>query len=213
MPKSNVKKMMKLLSLKKLQKKIMFLLKPKNLRNVLILLAVLALLYVIRQNFLAKEGFESTPDEFEQKISGQNALVLFHAEWCGHCKKFMPEWNKISEEVNAIENANVILLKVECGDPKTDQTHGDIMSKYGVKGYPTLISFDESGKHSEYNGDRSKSGILSFLGIDGSVGKEGMNNAKKKNKKKIVKPKHGDNFESKMNLEDSLETILERSKI
>jgi len=177
----NVKKMMKMLSLKKLQKKLMFLLKPKNLRKVLILVAVLALLYVIRQRFLAKEGFESTPDEFEQTISGKKALVLFHAEWCGHCKKLMPEWDKASEEVKAMENENVMLVKVECGNPKKDETHADVMNKYNIKGYPTIISFDESGQHSEYNGERTKSGMLSFLGLDGSsAGQEGMTFGKKK---------------------------------
>tara|TARA_Y100000389_G_scaffold130371_1_gene127781 strand:- start:611 stop:1279 length:669 start_codon:yes stop_codon:yes gene_type:complete len=214
----NVKKMMNMLSLKKLQKKLMFLLKPKNLRKVLILVSVLALLYVIRQRFLAKEGFESTPDELEQTISGKKALVLFHAEWCGHCKKLMPEWDKASEEVKAMENENVMLVKVECGDPKKDETHADAMNKYNIKGYPTIISFDESGQHSEYNGKRSKSGMLSFLGLDGSSsGQEGMKGRKKNIEKKSVeskdKPKDGDNFEYNMEMKNALKTILEGSNL
>ena len=215
----NVKKMMKMLSLKKLQKKLMFLLKPKNLRKVLILVAVLALLYVIRQRFLAKEGFESTPDEFEQSISGKKALVLFHAEWCGHCKKLMPEWDKASEEVKSMENENVMLVKVECGNPKKDETHADVMNKYNIKGYPTIISFDESGQHSEYNGERSKSGMLSFLGLDGSSsGQEGMTLGKKpvkkpldvgeKKKKKVGVGVNSENFKNNADSEKAISDTL-----
>ena len=125
----NVKKMMKMMSLKKLQKKIMFLMKPKNMYKVLILLLVLGILYFIRQHFLAKEGFESNAEELEQTISGKKALVLFHADWCGHCKKFMPEWNKISNEVNDMQD-DVMLLKVECGDASNNSKHAEIMKKY-----------------------------------------------------------------------------------
>uniref|UniRef100_A0A6C0L1K0 Thioredoxin domain-containing protein n=1 Tax=viral metagenome TaxID=1070528 RepID=A0A6C0L1K0_9ZZZZ len=164
MAKSNLKTLTKMMSLNKLQKKIMFLMKPKNMYKVVILLAVLGILYFIRQRFLAKEGFASTAEEFEEAIVGKKALVLFHAEWCGHCKKFMPEWDEISTEVEA-KSQDVILLKVECGDPAKNEKHDEIMKKYAIKGYPTILSFDESGKHTEYDGERSKQGILKFLGL------------------------------------------------
>ena len=153
-----------MMSLNKLQKKIVFLMKPKNMYKVLILLAVLGVLYFIRQRFLAKEGFASSAEDFEEAIAGKKALVLFHADWCGHCKKFMPEWDEISNEVKQ-ETDDVMLLKVECGDSTNNEKHGEIMKKYSIKGYPTILSFDESGKHTEYNGDRSKDGIFKLLGL------------------------------------------------
>lgn len=153
-----------MLSLNKLQKKIMFLMKPKNMYKVLILLAVLGILFFVRNRFLAKEGFASKAEDFEEEIAGQKALVLFHADWCGHCKKFMPEWNSISQEIND-SDSGAKLIKVECGDASNNKKHAEIMKKYTIKGYPTIISFDESGNHSEYEGDRSKEGIVQFLGL------------------------------------------------
>jgi protein disulfide-isomerase-like protein len=160
----NAKKLMKMLSLNKLQKKLMFLMKPKNLYKVLILLVILGILYFIRQHFLAKEGFASTAEEFEEEIAGGKALVLFHADWCGHCKKFMPQWDAMSKEINDSESG-VKLVKVECGDASNNEKHAEIMKKYSIKGYPTILSFDEAGNHSEYEGDRSKEGITQFLGL------------------------------------------------
>ena len=159
-----VKMLLKMISLKKLQKKLMFLMKPKNMYKVLILLAILGILYVIRQRYLGKEGFIASAEDFEQEIAGKKALVLFHADWCGHCKKFMPKWNEISQEINALEKG-VKLIKVECGDSSNNENHAKVMKKYSIKGYPTILSFDESGNHSEYEGDRSKEGITQFLGL------------------------------------------------
>ena len=96
--------------------------KPKNIYKVLLLFAVLAILYFIHRQFLAKEGFVSSAEDFEKNISGEKALVLFHADWCGHCKKFMPEWDKISKEINSSDNG-VKLMKVECGDASNNQKH------------------------------------------------------------------------------------------
>tara|TARA_B110001450_G_scaffold116892_1_gene110495 strand:+ start:141 stop:632 length:492 start_codon:yes stop_codon:yes gene_type:complete len=160
----SVKTLLKMMSLKKLQKKLMFLMKPKNMCKVLILIAVLGILYVIHKRYLAKEGFVASADVFEQEISGQKVLVLFHADWCGHCKKFMPEWDEISKEIND-SGADVKIIKVECGDSSNNEKHAEIMKKYSIKGYPTIVSFDESGNHSEYEGDRSKGGITQFLGL------------------------------------------------
>lgn len=164
MAKSNLKSLTKMMSLNKLQKKIMFLLKPKNLYKVLILLLVLGILYFIRHHFLAKEGFASSAEDFEETISGKKALVLFHADWCGHCKKFMPEWDEISNEA-AERTDDTILVKVDCGDSSNNEKHAEIMKKYSIKGYPTILSFDESGKSTEYDGDRSKTGIFQLLGL------------------------------------------------
>lgn len=150
---------------KKFNKKLMFLMKPKNIYKVLLLFVVLAILYFIHRQFLAKEGFVSSAEDFEKNISGEKALVLFHADWCGHCKKFMPEWDKISNEINSSDNG-VKLMKVECGDASNNQKHAEIMKKYSIKGYPTIISFDKLGNFSEYEGDRSKEGITQFLGLD-----------------------------------------------
>ena len=58
-----------------------------------------------------------------------------------------------------------ILLKVDCGDTQNDPDHAAIMDKYKFKGYPTIMSFDENGEAKEYDGDRSKSGILKSLGL------------------------------------------------
>ena len=85
----------------------------------------------------------------------------------GHPQKFRVKWDAISAEIDSMsEEQSVTLIKVECGNPKENEKHEEIMKKYAIKGYPTIMVFDESGSHSEYSGERSKSGIFQFLGLD-----------------------------------------------
>ena len=156
---------MKALSIKTLHKKIKFMLKPNNIYKVLLLVAILIALFLIRKHLLSKEGFESPADGFEDEIAGKNALVFFHAEWCGHCKKFMPEWDKISKEVNDNEDADIKLIKVNSGDPSNNEKHAEIMKKYSINGYPTIKKFGKDGNDEEYEGDRTKESIMKFLDL------------------------------------------------
>ena len=150
-----------MLSIKKFQKKIQFLTKPKNINKVLFLVGVLIVLFLIHKFYLSKEGFESSPEELENNISGQKTLVLFHADWCGHCKTLMPIWDETSGEINESET-DARLIKVNCGDPQNNEQHKMLMEKYSIQGYPTIKIF-ENGNVKEYEGPRTKEGIKEFL--------------------------------------------------
>lgn len=151
-------------SFNKIQKKIKFLTKPNNINKVLMLIGILLLLFLVHKLFLSKEGFESSTEDLEENIGGQKkAAVLFYADWCGHCKKFMGEWDKLSKDVNDVQE-NVKIIKVNCGNPDKNKEHKRIMDKHSIEGYPTIKIF-ENGKESEYNGNRTSAEIKKYLGI------------------------------------------------
>ena len=47
-------------------------------------------------------------------------IVLFYADWCGHCKNLMPTWNSLSKSLPA-DKINII--KISCVD-KEQQCNG-----------------------------------------------------------------------------------------
>jgi len=59
-------------------------------------------------------------------------LVDFWAEWCGPCKQISPILEEISEEKK--DKLKVVKLNID-ENPETPQ-------KYGVRGIPTLLLFD-----------------------------------------------------------------------
>lgn len=150
--------------LKKLQKQLKYLSKPKNLCTVLALLAVLAVLYLVRKKFFGKEGFSDDvkAEDLQAEIENKDVLVFFYADWCGHCQSFKPEWEKLEKEVDKSEGIDIELVKVNCGDAE-NPAHKKIMSTYSVQGYPTIKKIDAAGNASEYKGERKVEPIMQFL--------------------------------------------------
>jgi len=130
----------------------------KNLPRLVILLIILIGLYFVYNKFL-KEGFtnEITSDDVEGHVKSGTKLVLFYADWCGHCKKIKPVWEETAKKVNTDE---VKMIKVNCGEgSKKDE---EIMKKYSIDGYPTIIKFVE-GKPQLYQGERDAKSLREAL--------------------------------------------------
>lgn len=121
---------------------------PKNLPRIIILLIILAVLFFVYTKFL-KEGFETESSNLDDEVKSGTKLVLFYADWCGHCKKIKPVWDETAKEVNVEE---VKMIKVNCGEG-TDEDQR-VMKKYSIDGYPTIIKF-VNGKASMYQGERN----------------------------------------------------------
>jgi protein disulfide-isomerase-like protein len=138
-------------------------LNPKNLPKVLFLLSVLLILYFIYTRYL-KEGFEVDPDDLENEIKNGKKLVLFYADWCGHCKKIKPTWDETAKEVNAGKKTPK-MLKVNCGDDNDESKK--LMKKYDINGYPTILLF-VNGRPMPYDGERTEEGFLNALKVKDS---------------------------------------------
>jgi len=88
--------------------------------------------------------------------SGKNVFIEFYAPWCGHCKKLAPILDEVA--VSFESDPDVIIAKL-------DATANDIPSDlFDVKGYPTLYFKSASGKLLQYDNDRSKEGIIDYIG-------------------------------------------------
>jgi thiol-disulfide isomerase/thioredoxin len=85
-------------------------------------------------------------------ISSQNELMLFKADWCGHCKNFLPTWEKISKNTD---------LNVSFKIFDSDKNQREI-NEYNVSGFPTIM-FKVNDKLIEYNGDRDENSIKEFI--------------------------------------------------
>ena len=133
--------------------KIKSILKPNNLPRLALMVIILILLYLLWKNYL-KEGFETSSEDFNSHIGEGKKLVLFYADWCGHCKTIKPVWDDAATEINTDGNK---MIKVNCGGG-TDHDK-EIMEKYSIDGYPTIIVF-EDGSATPYSGKRTKEDFI-----------------------------------------------------
>lgn len=69
-------------------------------------------------------------------------LVLYKADWCPHCKAFIPEWEKIQRQTRT--------RTVDSTDPNSD-----------VERYPTIRLYRGS-YYKEYNGPRNADSIMAW---------------------------------------------------
>jgi len=106
-----------------------------------------------------KDVIHLTAESFEEEVmnSDQHVLVEFYAPWCGHCKSLKPVWEKAATEIKKKGWA----VKLTALDATR---FGDIASKYGVKGYPTIKVFgpDKSVEPEDYASGRDQEGIVQF---------------------------------------------------
>lgn len=125
-------------------------------------------------NFYFYQNYQNV-EHFENP-SGTDALVMFYAPWCGHCKTTKPEFDRalggiacdyedyISGKCKK-HNGKIALIKVNGDD------HPHVMKKHGVEGFPTIkyvknIQDNQNlsgSKHIEYSGNRDSSGFESFV--------------------------------------------------
>jgi thioredoxin-like negative regulator of GroEL len=82
----------------------------------------------------------------------QNELMLFKADWCGHCKHFLPTWEKISNDSN---------LKVNFKTFDSEKNKKEI-EQYNIHGYPTIM-YKVGNNLIEYNGNRDENSIKEFI--------------------------------------------------
>jgi protein disulfide-isomerase A1 len=138
-----------------IDKKMMKNMNVSNLVVVLVLAALVGVVYYFMYMKNVSEAFQG--DEVNAK-NDEVVMVLFYAEWCGHCQKFKPEWNKAENKHNGtkMNGKNVRLMKVDCDQNK------ELAAKYDVQGYPTVKVFN-NGKVNDYDGERSLSGITNYL--------------------------------------------------
>ena len=102
-----------------------------------------------------------TDNSFEQDVlkSTKPVLVDFWAEWCAPCRMIGPIIDQIASEFAS--SATVVKLNVD------DNTAS--AQRYGIKGIPTLILFNEGKEVERVVGATSKESITRIIGKYASV--------------------------------------------
>ena len=88
--------------------------------------------------------------KYEPETNAKNlkgpCVVVIHAEWCGHCKDFMPVYNNEIVPSNNFDEELKNLLTLSSIEDKEYSNAKDLFGE--IDGYPTIryITFDQSGK-------------------------------------------------------------------
>ena len=95
-----------------------------------------------------------TDSTFDKAVAKYDyLLVLFYAPWCGHCKKFHPEYEKAAK---TLRKENLYLSKVDATVEKK------LAEKFDIQGFPTVKLFIK-GEEIEYTGGRKEQEVINWM--------------------------------------------------
>lgn len=100
---------------------------------------------------------KSNKETFDKGLNDE-AIVLVHADWCDHCKDFMPEWKNALDKFKGMDVMRESMLgTVE------EKNLGHSKQCQNVGGYPTIMSFRGGERKKDYGGPRNLKGISKFI--------------------------------------------------
>jgi len=94
----------------------------------------------------------------------KDAVVFFHAPWCGHCKEFDSIFKKIAKKMK-VTNENIVFGKF-------DATVNDVPYMFPpLKGYPSIffLSAYEKFDPIQYQGDRTYKSVKDWINRHSSI--------------------------------------------
>ena len=96
-----------------------------------------------------------TDGSFDSDVieASKPVLVDFWAEWCGPCKQIAPALDEISEELGD----SISIAKINIDE------NPQVPGKYGVRGIPTLLIFQDGQVVAQKVGALPKSQILDWI--------------------------------------------------
>ena len=83
-------------------------------------------------------------------------FYFFHTDWCGHCIKAMPEWEKLEAGPTTFGNTTVSFVRVNA---EKDRKTADM---YEVEAYPTIKLETSTGLYT-YEGRPTTAGLTQYL--------------------------------------------------
>ena len=92
-------------------------------------------------------------DDLIAKNPKAHILVDFYMQQCYWCQKFMPEWNRLFEQLSS---ENLIFVKVD--GPKNPY----LAQEFGVSSYPSFVLVHGT-QYSQFSGERTFANMKAWL--------------------------------------------------
>ena len=107
------------------------------------------------------------PSALKEAIQ-RSSVVLFYAPWCGHCERFMPQYDAFSAQASTAL-PDLVVAKINYDKYGPDVQKQNIgshlvaggVSKY-IKGFPTVAFFHDN-RMSIYKGERTSEALMNSV--------------------------------------------------
>jgi len=89
-------------------------------------------------------------------------IYMFHVDWCPHCKRAMPEWNKFVAQYNdkEVNGYRIECIDINCTNETSEIT--SVIDQYSIESYPT-VKMAKDGKIIEFDSKISSNTLEQFV--------------------------------------------------
>jgi thiol-disulfide isomerase/thioredoxin len=126
--------------------------------GVVLLIAASYYVYTTHISPKLNPEFVANNEIVEQGESSEAELYFFFTEWCPHCKKAKPEWEKLVSEFEG-KPINGTIVHFKAIDCDKDEATAD---EFKVEGYPT-VKLVKDGEIIEYDAKPEYETLVEFL--------------------------------------------------
>lgn len=102
-------------------------------------------------------------------------MVLYYAEWCGHCNAMKPEWEKF---ITKMKDTKVNSCNVKIADVKSDFID-DLKNKPEIPGFPTIKMYSNGKEVADFKEERIAENMVKFA--QSNTAKSSSNNKARNN--------------------------------
>lgn len=78
---------------------------------------------------------------------GKKEIVFFSMPGCSHCEAFQPTWDSFVTNLNSSHHVALVQIK--------SNERPEMVEKYGVTSFPTILYIKDGKEADKYRGDRS----------------------------------------------------------
>lgn len=72
--------------------------------------------------------------------SEKETIAFFYVDWCGYCKRFAPQFHKVSK--NRDFKKQYEIAYINCENPKNE----NVVKEYGIEAFPTVYLIKKDGE-------------------------------------------------------------------
>ena len=121
------------------------------------IVTMIVLYYIAKIVFKKKKVVEKYGNAIENKV------LMFHVDWCPHCKKALPEWNQFKSEYNnkTIDSKKIVVVDHDLTN-SSDPNNKKLIEKYNIEGDPSVI-LDKGGEPVELEVKVTKNNLVDFV--------------------------------------------------